>query len=176
MDSCQPSRNLSPGVPWENRHTGMGTELGQGEGGKPGTICNSQHNSVGGHPAHASWESQDTRGLEKAQSVNVASSKMSASSGPRTTLATHFAEFSVLWPTLHFHPSCIFFNWISSHTSYWKHHLFLVFFKVVPAAYGAFQARGPTEAVAASLCHSHSNAGSEPYLWPSPQLTAMPDS
>ena len=44
----------------------------------------------------------------------------------------------------------------------------------VPVAYGSSQARGQTGAVAASLRHSHSNAKSEPRLWPTPQLTAMP--
>ena len=43
-----------------------------------------------------------------------------------------------------------------------------------PAAYGSSQARGRIGAVAASLCQSHSNAGSEPRLQPTPQLTAMP--
>ena len=43
-----------------------------------------------------------------------------------------------------------------------------------PVAYG-FQARGPTGAAAKGLRHSHSNAGSEPRLWPTPQLTAMLD-
>ena len=42
------------------------------------------------------------------------------------------------------------------------------------AAYGSYQARGRIETVAAGLCHSHSNARSEPHLWPTPQLTAMP--
>ena len=42
-------------------------------------------------------------------------------------------------------------------------------------AYGGSQARGPIRAVAASLCHSHSNMGSEPHLQPTPQLTATPD-
>ena len=37
------------------------------------------------------------------------------------------------------------------------------------------QARGPIRAVAASLCHSHSNAGPEPHLQPTAQLTATPD-
>ena len=44
-----------------------------------------------------------------------------------------------------------------------------------PAAYGGSQARGLIGAVAASLCQSHSNAGSEPRLQPTPQLTATPD-
>ena len=35
------------------------------------------------------------------------------------------------------------------------------------------QAKGG--AVATSLCQSHSNMGSEPSLWPTPQLTATPD-
>ena len=57
-----------------------------------------------------------------------------------------------------------------------------VFFVVVvaiswaaPAAYGGSQARGLIGAVAASLRQSHSNAGSEPRLQPTPQLTATPD-
>ena len=52
---------------------------------------------------------------------------------------------------------------------------FFVFFRATPTAYGGAQARGPVRAVAASLCQSHSNAGSEPRLQPTPQLTAMPD-
>ena len=43
-----------------------------------------------------------------------------------------------------------------------------------PAAHGGSQARGPIGAVAASLHQSHSNAGSEPRLQPTPQLTATP--
>ena len=42
-------------------------------------------------------------------------------------------------------------------------------------AYGGSQARGWIRAVVARLCHSHSNLGSEPPLWPTPQLTATPD-
>ena len=55
---------------------------------------------------------------------------------------------------------------------------FFVFcpFRAVPAAYGGSQARGLIGAVAPGPCQSHSNARSKPYLWPTPQLTAMPDS
>ena len=42
-------------------------------------------------------------------------------------------------------------------------------------AYGGSQARGLFRATAASLHPSHSNARSEPCLWPTPQLTAMLD-
>jgi len=42
-----------------------------------------------------------------------------------------------------------------------------------PGAYGGSQARGLIRAVAASLHHSQSNAGSEPHLRPIPQLMAM---
>ena len=56
---------------------------------------------------------------------------------------------------------------------------FLVFFFAIswaaPAAYGDSQVRGRIRAVAASLCQSRSNAGSEPRLQPTPQLTATPD-
>ena len=48
-----------------------------------------------------------------------------------------------------------------------------------PAAYGGSQARGRIGAVATGLRQSHSNAGSEPHLQPTPipqlQLTATPD-
>jgi len=42
-------------------------------------------------------------------------------------------------------------------------------------AYGGSQARGLIGATAVSLCQSHSNAGSEPYLRPTPQFKVMPD-
>ena len=44
-----------------------------------------------------------------------------------------------------------------------------------PVAYGGSQARGPIGAVATGLRQGHSNAGSEPRLQPTPQLTATPD-
>ena len=58
--------------------------------------------------------------------------------------------------------------------------LFLIFFcfclfRAAPVAYGSPQARGQIRAAAASLCHSRSNARSEPRLWPAPQLMATLD-
>ena len=55
--------------------------------------------------------------------------------------------------------------------------LFLPFFafRATPAAYGGSRARGPIGGIAVDLRHSHSNAGSEPSLQPTPQLTATPD-
>ena len=44
-----------------------------------------------------------------------------------------------------------------------------------PAAHGGSQARGPIGALATGLRQSRSNAGSEPCLQPTPQLTATPD-
>ena len=49
------------------------------------------------------------------------------------------------------------------------------FSRAAPAAYGDSQARGPIGAVATGLRQSHSNAGSEPRLQPTPQLTATQD-
>ena len=51
--------------------------------------------------------------------------------------------------------------------------LFIFLFRATPAAYVSSQARCRIRAAAASL--HHSNAGSEPYLQPTPQLTATPD-
>ena len=48
-------------------------------------------------------------------------------------------------------------------------------FRAAPMAHEGSQARGPVGAIAASLHHSHSNAGSESHLQPIPQLTAMPE-
>ena len=42
-------------------------------------------------------------------------------------------------------------------------------------AYEGYQARGLIGATAASLCHSHSNVGSEPRLQSTPQLMATLD-
>ena len=51
------------------------------------------------------------------------------------------------------------------------------FSRAVPAAYGGSQARGLIGATAAGLhhSHSHSNARSELFLRPTPQLMATPD-
>ena len=50
--------------------------------------------------------------------------------------------------------------------------LFFFLFRAAPLAYGGFQARGQTGAVAAGLPHSHSNAGPQPRLRAAPQLMA----
>ena len=42
-------------------------------------------------------------------------------------------------------------------------------------AYEGSQARGLTEATAANLLQSHSNAGSKPHVQPTPELMATPD-
>ena len=52
---------------------------------------------------------------------------------------------------------------------------FFFFFRATPETYGRSQARGQIKAVAAGLHHSHSIDGSEPDLWPTPQLPAVPD-
>ena len=49
------------------------------------------------------------------------------------------------------------------------------FSRASPAVHGGSQARGRNGAVAASLHHSHSNAGSEPRLQPTLQPSAMLD-
>ena len=50
-----------------------------------------------------------------------------------------------------------------------------LFFRDAPMVYEGSQARGPIRAVAASLHHSHSNAGSKPHLQCTPRLTETPD-
>ena len=48
-------------------------------------------------------------------------------------------------------------------------------FRATSVAYGGSQAKGQIKAVAARLCHSHSNNRSKPCLRPTPQLTAKLD-
>ena len=52
---------------------------------------------------------------------------------------------------------------------------FLSLTRAALEVYGGSQARGPVGAIAASLCQSHSNSGSEPQLRPTPQLDTTPD-
>ena len=57
---------------------------------------------------------------------------------------------------------------------YYYHYYYYYFaFQGCTSAYGRSQARGRIGVAAASLHHSHSNAGSEPSLQLTPQLTAM---
>ena len=83
-------------------------------------------------------------------------------------------------------PSCLPYPHISS-----THIIFLIpfiksihfflnlfffwLFRATPVAYGSSHARGRMGATAAGLHHSHSNAGSEPHLRPTPELMATPD-
>ena len=56
-----------------------------------------------------------------------------------------------------------------------KKIFFLNLFRATPMANGSSQASGRIRAVTASLHHSHSNAGSEPHLWPTPHPRATLD-
>ena len=47
-------------------------------------------------------------------------------------------------------------------------------FRAAPEAHGGSQARGQIGAVAANLCHKHSNARPEPCLQPTPPLVTTP--
>ena len=49
------------------------------------------------------------------------------------------------------------------------------FSRAAPMGCGGSQARGWIRAVATGLYQSHSNAGFKLHLWPTPELTAMPD-
>ena len=56
-----------------------------------------------------------------------------------------------------------------------KFYLFFCLLRATPAAYGGSQSRSQIRGLAPGLCHSHSNAGSEPHLRPTAQLMAMLD-
>ena len=64
-------------------------------------------------------------------------------------------------------------NAISSKVAHLFFSSFVIFlFRTTPVAHRGSQARSLIGAVAPGLCQSHSNARSEPRLWPTPQLTA----
>ena len=67
------------------------------------------------------------------------------------------------------------FFWFYEKKIFFFFFVFLPFSWAALAAYGGSQARGQIGAVATSLLQSHSNAGSEPRLQPTPQLTATLD-
>ena len=50
---------------------------------------------------------------------------------------------------------------------------FILYFRVTPTVQGSSQARGQIRTAAASRHLCHSNVGSEPCLWPTPQLKLM---
>ena len=52
--------------------------------------------------------------------------------------------------------------------SFFLFFCFFAFSRAAPVAHGGSQARGLIGAVAAGLCHSHSNAGSQLRLQPTP--------
>ena len=76
--------------------------------------------------------------------------------------------------------NCSSFSWlewlqVGSCILFFFFLVFLLFLWAAPTAYGGSQARGPIGVVATGLCQSHSNAGSELRLQPTPQPTATPD-
>jgi len=83
-----------------------------------------------------------------------------------------------LQPLPFFLPSFLFFFLLSF--LFFSFFLFslslsLCLFRASTTACANSQARGQIGATAARLRHSHSNTGSEPYLRPTPQLSAMLD-
>ena len=64
-------------------------------------------------------------------------------------------------------------------TKYYETHFCVLFFffnfRAALVAYGSSQARGQIGAVASSLCHSHSKAGSERRLRPTPRQCQIPN-
>jgi len=93
-------------------------------------------------------------------SINSVISSMS----PKSFLILPFSVVPILFHFSHSSKSLFFFFF----------YLF-AFSRAAPAAYGGFQSRGPIGAIATDLSQSHSNAGSEPCLQPTAQLTATLD-
>ena len=83
---------------------------------------------------------------------------------------SHFNRFDVI-------SHCFFLIFFFLEIFFFYLFIFCFFFisLAAPAACGGSQARGRIGAVATGLLQSHSNAGSEPSLQPTAQLTATPD-
>ena len=86
-------------------------------------------------------------------------------------MLSHFGNFVHAEPSL----KTLFPTGLAQLTYLFIFFVFLLFLWAALAAYGGSQARGRIGAVATGLRQSHSNAGSEPRLRPTPQLTATPD-
>ena len=70
---------------------------------------------------------------------------------------------------------CRFYGPGATASSLFSMGFFFLLFRPALQAYGGFQAKGRTGSTAAGLHHSHSNAGSELHLQPTPQLMATLD-
>ena len=66
-------------------------------------------------------------------------------------------------------------SWHTLITGTLSFFFFFCLFRATLVAYGSSQARAWIGVTTAGLHHSHSNARSEPHLWPIPQLTATLD-
>ena len=82
-----------------------------------------------------------------------------------------FAHFSILF----FHLFVFFSLFFFLSFFFFLFFFFFLLFRAIPVAYGSSQAGGLIRAIVAGLHHSHSNVGSKPCLWPSPQSMATPD-
>ena len=69
----------------------------------------------------------------------------------------------------------IWYTYFTSYILFFFFFCLFAFSRAARVAYGDSQARGLIGAVATGLRQSHSNAGSELHLRPTPQLTATPD-
>ena len=67
------------------------------------------------------------------------------------------------------------FLWVEGWEDLVCDRFFFLLFRAAPMSYGGSQVRGRIGAIAASLYHSHSNAGSEPLLQTTLQLMAKLD-
>ena len=96
------------------------------------------------------------------------------------TVEKYYAINDCIPHTVYFIPmTLLFYRWkfvpLNLPLPYFILFFFFNLFRVTPAAYGSFQARGQIRATAAGLYRSHSNAGFRLHLRLMPQLTAMPD-
>ena len=88
--------------------------------------------------------------------------KIRRASSPDRVVTESFS-FSLLIP-----PFSMFYLYFSLSFFLSFFFFFLFLFRAAPTVHGGYQARGWIRAIAASLYHSHSNAGAEPHLQPKP--------
>ena len=80
-----------------------------------------------------------------------------------------------LYPHQHLVGVCLFDYSHSNECEVISLFFFFVFFRAAPHHMEVPQAKGQIGAAAVSVCHNHSNVGSELQMQPTPQLTAVPD-
>ena len=137
--------------------SGRGPQIWTGSGWIQGVqeIEGKQYSSLGETAGFSPWKNMDLGG----------------------TQAERFYQSHLVlrWSLLHLRCKIWLDHWFWITFLFSFFFFFFLLFMATPMAYGGSPARSRIGTTNTSLHHSHSKAGSEPHLWPKPQLMATLD-